>query len=126
MAPANTAPEVLQVWVSVFFSGTHSDKGTEPQGLNIFKNITFIKLGRKFGIPLEGANRIIVVLALFPHETRLNKSPTDANFLKPLSALEGSFACHPQYSQLARSPFLSSSQKCARHQAYDLCLSALK
>lgn len=125
MAPANAASEVLQVWVSVFFSGAHLDKGTELQGLNIFKNITFLKLSRKFGIPPEGASRIIV-LALFPHETRLNKSPADTNLWKPLSALEESFACHPQYSQLAFSPFLSSSQKCARHRDYDLCLSALK
>lgn len=125
MAPANTAPEVLQVWVSIFFSGTHLDKGTELQGLNIFEMITFIKLGRKFGIPLEAANRMIV-LALFPQETRLNKSPTDTNLWKPLSALEESFACHPQYSQLVLSPFLSSSQKCARHQDYDLCLSESK
>lgn len=77
-APANAAPELTQLWVSVFFSGAHSDEGTELQGLNIFENITFIELGRKSGIPLEGANRMIV-LALFPHETRLKKSPTDTN-----------------------------------------------
>lgn len=120
MAPDNAAPEVLQV-----FSGIHLYKGTELQELNIFEIITFIKLGRKFGIPLEGANRMLV-LALFPHETMLNRSPTDTNLWKPLSALEGSFACHPQYSQLVLSPFLSSSQKCARHQDYDLCLSESK
>lgn len=87
MAPADTAPEVLQLWGSVSFSSTHLDKGTKLRELSIFENITFIKLGRKFGIPLEGANRVIV-LALFPHEARLNKSPTDTNLWKPLSALE--------------------------------------
>lgn len=121
MAPANAAPELLQAWLSVCFSGTHLDKGIKLQGLNIFENITFIKLGRKFSIPLEGTNRIIV-LALFPHETRLKKSSTVTNLWKPLSGLEESFACHPQYSQLVLSSFLSPSQKCARHQDYDLCL----
>lgn len=87
MAPADTASEVLQFWGSVSFSGTHLDKGTKLQELSIIENITFIKLGRKFGIPLEGSNRVIV-LALFPHEARLNKSPTDTNLWKPLSALK--------------------------------------
>ena len=59
MAP-NDAPEILQVQVCVFFSRACLHKGIDLQGLNVFENITFIKLVRKFGSHLEGANRVII------------------------------------------------------------------
>lgn len=82
------------------------------QGLNVFENITLIKLAGKSGSRLEGANREIIY-ALFIHGTRLKKTP-QIQIQRPLSALEGCFACHPQYSQLVLSP--SCSHKCTRHQ----------
>lgn len=57
---ANAVPELPRVWVCVFFSRACWHKGTDLRGRNVFENITFIKLVRKFGSHLEGANRVMV------------------------------------------------------------------